>query len=147
MLLAPIDTIADLIDICQKIDEDTFVENKYHPPPKTSNLNPELVYLSSCEPSTSSSIISIDTVDTFEQNKQQSKKYTTNFKKNSNKYKTNNIPKLNSKSSNSASTKVCWNCNLANHTYHYCRAKKNKFCYNCGKPNETVHTCKNCSKN
>lgn len=144
MPLSPIDSISELIDICQKIDEDKFLENKYHPPPKISNLNPELVYLSSCEPSTSSSNISINTVETVEQNKQQNKKYNSNLRKYSNKNNANSSFKRNN--NNSKSEKVCWNCNLPNHTYHYCRAKKNKFCYNCGKPNETVHTCK-CSKN
>ena len=145
MPLSPINTISELIDICQKIDEDKFVENKYHPPPKTSNLNPDLVYLSSCEPSTSTSNMSINTVEISDNSEELNKKGKTNFKKNQNKNKSNKFSKSNK--SNDKSAKTCWNCNLPNHTYHFCTARKNRFCHNCGKPNETVYSCKNCSKN
>lgn len=36
---------------------------------------------------------------------------------------------------------VCWNCNLANHTFQHCTLKKNIHCFRCGKPGVKSNVC------
>lgn len=134
VVVTPITTVEHLLDWCRKIDECQQYANEYHSPPKTSNLCPELVYLSS-EPSTSTSDISVNTISN---NKDESRLNKNTFHKN---FQKNSYSK-----SNDATTKICWNCRKINHSFRYCTAKRTKFCFKCGKQNETTKSC-SCSKN
>lgn len=120
--LTPINSIAELLFYCRKIDEAQLIQQNYHTPSKFSNIQPELAYVYD-KPSTSG----INT---------RSACATVNTDRQENSNDNQRSPKV-----------VCWNCNGPNHTFRYCTMRKRKFCFRCGRSNETTRTCKNCSGN
>lgn len=119
--LTQINSIAELLSYCRRIDEAQVIQQNYHTPSKFSHIEPELAYVYD-KPSTSG----VNTRPTCA---------TVSASKSEN-YNSQTISKI-----------VCWNCNGPNHTFRNCSMRRKKFCFKCGKPNETTRTCSYCSGN
>lgn len=150
LALINVASVEDLIDFCRKIDNAQIVKNKFRPPPKVSNLDPELVYLSSDLATTSNApsvqAFSTTNTDQFQTNTNKLNSKKGKFNRNKGTQRQPERKFSNNTIKSTVSPMVCWNCQQPNHTFNSCKAKKTKFCFRCGKPNETTKTC-SCSKN
>ena len=149
LALADIPSVQDLVNLCRKLEEASYIRNKNHTVTELSNLNI----------SDSSSKNKFHSNSNFNKNK-----FSNNHFKNKNNSSNANIvneksplnsgSKLNATSnnsskvqSNSKSNIVCWNCSMPNHTYQSCRLKRKLFCFKCGLLDVKINNCPNCSKN
>lgn len=139
LALIDLDTMSDLLNNCRKLEEANYLKNKNKPHEVTELTQP------------SNSFGQNNKVDSYkksgnnEVNSTNQNKHKINYKKFSN-------PNLGTQCKNNSETNTkklitCWNCGLANHTFHDCKAKRKIFCFKCGQPDVRVKDCKNCSKN
>jgi hypothetical protein len=159
LALTDIDTVANLVKLCKKLEEANYLKNKSMRPKvsevctscqtcrQVDTLQPE------DRPSTSKTMSS---TSSFNRSKFQNKSNSNNFNKNSSVKKERSYVRNQTKDSEIESTReniagtneiLCWNCNLPNHSFRNCSAKRNKFCYRCGLSGVTIKTCSKCSKN
>lgn len=140
LALKDINSISDLIKYCKKLDEAHSAKIGYKPPPSHCSLEPELAFVDRSEPPIERKVYS------------KTNKSKTYFNRN-NKVNTNHRQEVSVVNQDMPSTSrvykqplICYNCNLANHSFRNCRAPRKTFCFKCGKQNETIKTCP-CSKN
>lgn len=124
-VLIDIVSIANLISLCRKIDEDIALRSTVK---SNKCLEPDLAFIAK-------DLSKCDNQGGTRFNKSKSNSDVKSKKNSLNKESTcSNI-----------STLVCWNCKGSNHSFQHCTAKKNQFCFRCGTPNFTVKTCKTCN--
>lgn len=153
LALIDISSTNELIELCRKIDNAQLSTSKYHPPPRISTIDPELVYLSSdVASSTSGSSLNLLQTNIPIENKSRStgtfnQNRNVNSSNNNNNNRSHTTRTTENVTAGSSGTKnKCWNCDGWNHSFKHCRAKRTKFCFRCGRKNETTKTC-TCTKN
>lgn len=122
LALVPINSIADLVHYCKKIDEAVAISRSQSQVHKVAEISSER---NECLPGPSNRF-----------NHNSSVRETNTFK--------SHRPGANKPDVHKSV--VCWNCNQPNHTFNNCTARWTKFCYRCGRPGFTTRTC-SCSKN
>lgn len=146
LALVDITSVSELRKYCRKLEEANYLKNK--------NKSHEVSELSEqVHPSTSFNRGYNNKPKINSQNKNYNNK-NFDIRKSSNNsdsgYPKGSVDRnfKNESSSNTIRKSVsCWNCGLANHTFHECRAKRNLFCFKCGMADVKSGECKRCSKN
>lgn len=138
LALVDITSISELMNYCRKLEEANYLKNK-NKPHEVSELNERQ-----------------GTSNFYYGNKfrNEHRNYNNNNNKFQKRFSNNNhsigTANKNDNKTNSPSGKKsvnCWNCGLANHTYHDCRAPRKLFCFKCGMTDVKSKDCKSCSKN
>lgn len=143
LALIDITSINELMNYCRKLEEANYLKNK-NKPHEVSELNEQ--------PGTSN-FNNFNYRNKFRnEHRSNNNKFQKKFSNNKND-KSNHFRGTENKNENKVNTPSekksisCWNCGLANHTYHDCRAQRKIFCFKCGTPNVKSKDCKSCSKN
>lgn len=166
LALTEVNTVDDLAKHCRKLEEASYLRNK-------QNIS-ELNNIDTFGQGPSSSKNSSSSYNSFENKKYHNpnliKNDKSSYHKNENKPGSSKNPSSQNKSrlkisehpcntnpsyqKNDSTAKVsndvkiiCWNCELPNHLFMYCKAKRNIFCYKCGMKNVKSKDCFKCSKN
>lgn len=141
LALENITSVAQLSDLCRKLEEAEYIRNKSENRTK---------FVSKSEISEVHSGTESKPGPSGYRSQQKQKQFKKPFNK-SYEDKSPKVNNVNVESNFNAKPKakelVCWNCKLQNHSFLNCKAPRSLFCYKCGEPNCKVSSCPKCAKN
>lgn len=118
LALREINSVDELSDLCQKLEEAQMWTDKYRPPPGNSSklLEPDL---------------------SFSKNFSDFRNADTSGHLSYSRF-SRNLSAVNSSSIR------CWNCDQLGHIFNNCRNRRSLFCFGCGEKNVWKHNCPRC---